>query len=201
MDIDSCLGSRKRPLDAPVDVDVPSRIRGGMGNPYANTGSGSGKKTNPYANRKPASSQGSTSQSTQPSQSSQPSQRSEQLEPDWDEEDEMAGEGGTIEETVDEELKEELAKVRQRWARPDCPSFTPQSRRVSFQWLDIDMTQGPPLTKNPKPDEPVPGSQVGPVPIIRVYGCTEVSVCIAVYLHCCCQCFFFHLMDGLHSCY
>jgi DNA polymerase delta subunit 1 len=54
--------------------------------------------------------------------------------------------------------------------------------RTEFQWLDIDMTSGIPLSENPSGQQ-VPGSNVGPVPIIRLYGCTNNGNSVLAHVH------------------
>lgn len=40
------------------------------------------------------------------------------------------------------------------------------SKSLSFQWIDIDMTSGDPMSSNPDGSEVI-GLKVGPVPIVR----------------------------------
>jgi len=170
----------------------PLRIRGG-GNPYAN---GSSSKSNPYATapktaklnpytKPPASKNSTPSSQNNNSQSQSQSQNDPSQFPDEDEGDADFLEEELIEETkLDSALLKELSKTKQRWTRPDCPAFQPATRGINFQWLDMDMTTGPPLKSNPNPSKTsVPGSQVGPVPVVRIFGCTEEGWSIAAYVH------------------
>ena len=52
-----------------------------------------------------------------------------------------------------------------------------------MQWVDIDIVHGQPLASNPKEGDSVPGASGGPVPIIRIFGVTELgnSVLFHVY--------------------
>ena len=52
-----------------------------------------------------------------------------------------------------------------------------------MQWIDIDMFMGFPLKTNPKKGQPVPGSSVGKVPIIRMYGVNEKGNSAVVNVH------------------
>ena len=135
----------------------PLRIRGG-GNPYAN---GSSSKSNPYATapktaklnpytKPPASKNSTPSSQNNNSQSQSQSQNDPSQFPDEDEGDADFLEEELIEETkLDSALLKELSKTKQRWTRPDCPAFQPATRGINFQWLDMDMTTGPPLKSNP----------------------------------------------------
>ena len=50
----------------------------------------------------------------------------------------------------------------------------PATDALAMQWVDIDMYSGPPLPAHPRgAGVDVPGSQVAPTPIIRVYGVTD----------------------------
>lgn len=73
--------------------------------------------------------------------------------------------------------------MKQRWARPDVAPFDPAEEDINIQWLDIDMTSGPPLASNPKRGSPVLGSNVGPVPVIRVFGCTDKGHSASLFIH------------------
>ena len=53
----------------------------------------------------------------------------------------------------------------------------------AMQWLDIDMFMGNPLKTNPKEGQPVPGSSVGSVPIIRMYGVNEKGNSAVLNVH------------------
>ncbi|XP_053625306.1 DNA polymerase delta catalytic subunit [Plodia interpunctella] len=70
----------------------------------------------------------------------------------------------------------EIKVTNMKWARPTPPEFNPQSDKLVFQQLDIDNYHGQPI-------QGMPGSQLGPVPIMRMYGITtqENSICCHVH--------------------
>lgn len=63
-----------------------------------------------------------------------------------------------------------------KWARPDPPALSPQHDSLIFQQIDIEHYIGQPLYG-------MPGSQQGPVPIMRMFGVTMAgnSVCCNVH--------------------
>lgn len=63
-----------------------------------------------------------------------------------------------------------------KWSRPEASDLNPSKESLVFQQLDIDHYNGPPM-------QGMPGSQLGPVPIMRMYGVTmnENSVCCHVH--------------------
>jgi hypothetical protein len=76
------------------------------------------------------------------------------------------------------------------WPRKPVPKIDPASDAIAFQWIDIDMYDGPPLAKNPKAGEPVPGlvangssSTQQNAAIIRLYGVTEEGNSIMMHVH------------------
>jgi len=75
-----------------------------------------------------------------------------------------------------------------RWSRPPIPTNLSKGRNdvdINLQWLDIDMTQHlTPLTQNPnKFKDKVVGAQKGKVPVIRIYGVTDVGNSIVLFIH------------------
>ena len=74
---------------------------------------------------------------------------------------------------------------KSRWSRPAVPSsvWDTNENDLNLQWLDIDMIGGSPLESNPNPSKKVIGSNVGPVPIIRLYGVNETGNSVAVFIH------------------
>ena len=73
--------------------------------------------------------------------------------------------------------------TRQRWLRP-VNQVRDNSEDLNLQWLDMDMTAGAPLEKNPNENQKqIVGSRTGQVPIIRVYGVTEAGNSAAVFIH------------------
>uniref|UniRef100_A0A0A9YLY9 DNA polymerase n=1 Tax=Lygus hesperus TaxID=30085 RepID=A0A0A9YLY9_LYGHE len=63
-----------------------------------------------------------------------------------------------------------------KWARKEPPELNPRTDTISFQQLEIDHYNGLPL-----PD--MPGSQVGPVPIMRLYGVTMDGNSVCCHAH------------------
>lgn len=69
-----------------------------------------------------------------------------------------------------------------RWSRKPVRDFDSQVNALSFQWLDIDMTSGEPLTANPDGGKVI-GSLEGPVPVIRLYGVTHDGHSVLAHVH------------------
>lgn len=63
-----------------------------------------------------------------------------------------------------------------RWSRPDPPALNAQQDALIFQQIDIEHYIGQPL-------HGMPGSQIGPIPIMRMFGVTMEgnSVCCNVH--------------------
>ena len=59
---------------------------------------------------------------------------------------------------------------------------------ILFQWMDIDMYEGEPLEENPKIMADLPGSTNKPVPIVHLYGVTEVGNSVLAYT------WFYHIL-------
>jgi len=101
-------------------------------------------------------------------------------------------EGGSFEEelmamdnaVVECEEGEETSEARvSRWSRPDCTvegRFPKES--LVFQWFDIDLTSGQPMSKNPAGGDIV-GSSEGPVPLVRLYGVTQDGFSVLAHVH------------------
>lgn len=70
-------------------------------------------------------------------------------------------------------------KQKQKWMRPNCGDWSARERPLIFHWLDIDMVSGQPLHSNPDGSNKMVGSTEGPVPIIRMYGVTQVCKSIS----------------------
>ena len=68
-----------------------------------------------------------------------------------------------------------------RWARP-MPPHIDSTTSLSMQWLDIDLTSGDPLSKNPDGGAVI-GSLEGPVPVIRLYGVTNAGFSVMASIH------------------
>jgi DNA polymerase delta subunit 1 len=74
---------------------------------------------------------------------------------------------------------------RNRWSRPAVPDsvWRTDENDLNLQWLDIDTIGGKPLGTNPNKSKKVIGSNVGTVPIIRLYGVNETGNSVAVFIH------------------
>jgi DNA polymerase delta subunit 1 len=82
-------------------------------------------------------------------------------------------------EGVDESVESQEA----RWARPvKAQKRDPSVESLPFQWLDIDMTSGNPMTANPDGSQVI-GSLEGPVPIVRMYGVTADGQSVMANVH------------------
>ena len=91
------------------------------------------------------------------------------------------------EEELAEENKELLETIKteeQRWKRPTLPVGFNNEEDLNLQWLDMDVTTGKPLDKNPnRKKKNVVGSSNDAVPILRCYGVNEAGNSIAVFIH------------------
>ena len=74
--------------------------------------------------------------------------------------------------------------VTTKWSRPPV-AITSNDQDLSFQWLDMDVIGGKPLTQNPNASAThVVGASTSPqVPILRVYGVTMQGNSVAAFLH------------------
>ncbi|KAK2581604.1 hypothetical protein KPH14_002110 [Odynerus spinipes] len=63
-----------------------------------------------------------------------------------------------------------------RWSRPPPPDLNPQTDILTFQQIDIDHYIGQPLPG-------MPGSKIGPVPIMRMFGVTEQGNSVCCHVH------------------
>ncbi|EDO49294.1 predicted protein [Nematostella vectensis] len=63
-----------------------------------------------------------------------------------------------------------------KWPRPALPPFEPASDNIQFQQLDVENYIGTPLLG-------MPGSKVGPVPIIRMFGVTMDGNSVLCHIH------------------
>lgn len=64
----------------------------------------------------------------------------------------------------------------QKWSRPDLPEINPNKDPVVFQQIDIDHYTGKPMAG-------MPGSQIEPVPIFRMYGVTMNGNSVCAHIH------------------
>ncbi|XP_033225381.1 DNA polymerase delta catalytic subunit isoform X2 [Belonocnema kinseyi] len=63
-----------------------------------------------------------------------------------------------------------------KWSRPPPPILNPTKDSLAFQQLDVDH-----YTDQPLPG--MPGSKVGPVPVMRLYGVTEEGNSVCCHVH------------------
>lgn len=63
-----------------------------------------------------------------------------------------------------------------KWSRPAPPNFVPKKDKLVFQQIDIDHYNGEPI-------KGMPGSQLGPVPIMRMYGITMEGNSVCCHVH------------------
>ncbi len=94
---------------------------------------------------------------------------------------ENIGDDDMLDVVVDGEIDPAQTK---RWARPDShDAIDCQTTDLSMHWVDIDMTAGEPLERNPCAGEKTVGSRDKVVPIIRLYGSTNEGQSIVAYVH------------------
>ena len=95
----------------------------------------------------------------------------------------MDGEENIGDERIDMEgIDDALIQVK-RWARPESKGLNPQTSSLAFHWVDIDVTSGVPLEKNPCEGAKIIGSKEAVVPIIRLYGSTKDGSSVLTYVH------------------
>ena len=80
-----------------------------------------------------------------------------------------------------------LEEVPSKWSRPPVdPNFSSSKDDLHFQWIDMDMTVGPPLSENPNAEkkERIEGVSNNPlVPILRIYGVNDEGNSVAAFVH------------------
>lgn len=84
-------------------------------------------------------------------------------------------------ETADDTIPSEET-LRACWSRGNPDNLCDNSVDLSFQWCDIDVISGSPLSNNPDGMKVV-GSTEGPVPIIRLYGVTAKGSSVLAFVH------------------
>lgn len=92
--------------------------------------------------------------------------------------------GGSFEDDL--ELMAPIATKASAWPRKPLAPVDAQRDDVAFQWIDMDMYDGPPLASNPKAGEPLPGLSAGSgahAGIIRLYGVTESGNSVLMHVH------------------
>jgi len=73
--------------------------------------------------------------------------------------------------------------MKKKWSRPPL-ALSGNDEDLSFQWLDIDIIGGKPLTTNPNPNKSkVVGASSGQVPVLRIFGVSEEGNSVCAYLH------------------
>eukprot|EP00058_Branchiostoma_floridae_P022753 XP_002608243.1 hypothetical protein BRAFLDRAFT_125058 [Branchiostoma floridae] len=68
------------------------------------------------------------------------------------------------------------ATTRKKWVRPPPPNLNPRTDSISFQQIDLDHYIGAPM-------DGMPGSSVGPVPIVRMFGVTMEGNSVVCHVH------------------
>ena len=86
-------------------------------------------------------------------------------------------------EKIDMDDEQEALIQVKRWSRPPAGSFDPKQNSLAFHWVDIDITSGSPLDKNPCAGAKTIGSKEAIVPIIRLYGSTKDGSSVLTYVH------------------
>ncbi|KAJ9587970.1 hypothetical protein L9F63_018599 [Diploptera punctata] len=70
----------------------------------------------------------------------------------------------------------ETMQTSVRWSRPAPPPLDPSAHSLVFQQLEVDHYTGSPV-------QGMPGSQKGPVPIMRMYGVTMEGNSVCCHVH------------------
>lgn len=70
----------------------------------------------------------------------------------------------------------ENQSTNMKWSRPPPPALEPRKDNLVFQQLDIDHYTGEPMSG-------MPGSQLAPVPIMRMYGVTMEGNSVCCHVH------------------
>ncbi|CAD0196694.1 unnamed protein product [Chrysodeixis includens] len=70
----------------------------------------------------------------------------------------------------------ENISTNMKWSRPPPPPLDPKKDKLVFQQLDIDHYNGQPM-------QGMPGSQLAPVPIMRMYGITQDGNSVCCHVH------------------
>ncbi|KFM62169.1 DNA polymerase delta catalytic subunit, partial [Stegodyphus mimosarum] len=89
-------------------------------------------------------------------------------------EDEFRSQSLESQECSAEDIESEPSNVK--WARPQSPALNPSQDPVIFQQLDLDYYVGQPVPG-------MPGCNVGPVPIVRMFGVTMAGNSVLCHVH------------------
>ncbi|XP_078043846.1 DNA polymerase delta 1, catalytic subunit isoform X1 [Augochlora pura] len=87
-----------------------------------------------------------------------------------------------VEESAEEQINialkagPEQENTSSKWIRPAPPPLNPHKDSLIFQQIEIDHYTGVPLAG-------MPGSKIGPVPIMRMYGVTELGNSVCCHVH------------------
>lgn len=79
-------------------------------------------------------------------------------------------------EFMEQELESREQQINPKWLRPPPPILDPSKNKLVFQQIDIDHYTGSPLPG-------MPGSQLSPVPIMRMYGITMEGNSVCCHVH------------------
>ncbi|EDV52183.1 DNA polymerase delta catalytic subunit [Drosophila erecta] len=71
----------------------------------------------------------------------------------------------------------------ERWSRPPPPELDPSKHNLEFQQLDVENYLGQPLLG-------MPGAQIGPVPVVRMFGVTMEGNSVCCHVHGFCPYFY-----------
>ncbi|CAM9213746.1 unnamed protein product [Choristocarpus tenellus] len=89
-----------------------------------------------------------------------------------------------VEETSPLEDDDESSTHAAKWSRPELKAFNVKDTAIAFQWVDVDMASGAPLTTDPATGrKPAQQSPEKVVPVIRLYGVTEEGNSVFVHVH------------------
>ena len=70
----------------------------------------------------------------------------------------------------------ENQKTCEKWGRPALPYYHPDEDEIVFQQIEIDHYNGEPMIG-------MPGAQIAPVPIMRMYGVTMNGNSVCCHVH------------------
>ncbi|KAG8236213.1 hypothetical protein J437_LFUL016217 [Ladona fulva] len=79
-----------------------------------------------------------------------------------------------------------------KWSRPSLPPMNPEKDPLVFQQLELDHYTGQPM-------KGMPGSQIGPVPIMRLFGVTMEGHSVCCHVHGFSPYLFVHIPEGFDN--